>query len=138
MALQRSIEKLSAVPKNNLSLGRFAEDCAVDLLKKSNYKILARNYRTKLGEIDIVATDKDTICFVEVKMRRTERFGSPLDSISRFKQRQISKAALIYLKKNKLLDKKARFDVVSMIYLNNSPQINLIKNAFELEERYAV
>ncbi|MFH1413671.1 MAG: YraN family protein [Candidatus Omnitrophota bacterium] len=124
--------------ENNLSLGRSAEDCAVDLLKKNGYKILARNYRTKLGEIDIVAVDQDTICFVEVKMRRTERFGSPLDSISRFKQRQISKAALVYLQKNKLLNKKARFDVVSMIYLKNSPQINLIKNAFELEERYVV
>ncbi|MFH1355479.1 MAG: YraN family protein, partial [Candidatus Omnitrophota bacterium] len=118
------------MPENNRSLGRSAEDCAAELLKKNAYKILARNYRTKLGEIDIVALDKDTICFVEVKMRRTERFGSPLDSISRFKQRQISKAALIYLKKNKLLNKKARFDVVSMIYLKNSPQINLIKNAF--------
>jgi putative endonuclease len=114
-------------------LGRSGEEAAVVLLKENGYKILARNYKTRLGEIDIVARDKDTLCFVEVKTRLSERFGLPSEAVSRFKQRQISKAALIFLKEKKLLDKKARFDVVSVLYSEKGPKLDIIKNAFELD-----
>ncbi|MCX5703047.1 MAG: YraN family protein [Candidatus Omnitrophica bacterium] len=122
--------------KQNLYLGKHGEEAAVSLLKENGYKILARNYKTKLGEIDIIATDKDTFCFIEVKARSTARFGSPQEAVSRFKQRQISKAALVFLKENNLLDKKARFDVVSVLYSQDSPKIDLIKNAFGLSEQF--
>jgi len=124
------------VPKQHLTLGKSGEELAVALLEKNGYRILARNYKTKLGEIDIVAYDKDTICFVEVKTRHSDKYGMPQEAISGFKQRQISKAALMYLQKNHLLDKNARFDVVSIIYSQNLPKLDLIKDAFELDRNF--
>lgn len=117
-------------------LGKRGEELAAGLLKENGYKILVRNYKTKLGEIDIVASEKDTICFIEVKARQSDRFGLPSEAISGSKQRQISKAALMFLKEKNLLDKKARFDVISVIYSNDKPQLELIKNAFELSSDF--
>lgn len=121
---------------SNISFGRRGEDIAADFLKKNNYKVLKKNYRTKLGEIDIVAENRGTICFIEVKSRHSEKFGSPQEAVFRHKQRQISKAALCYLKENRLLDRRARFDVLSITYEDNNPRIGLIKNAFELAGGY--
>lgn len=122
--------------KENLYLGKGGEEAAVNLLKEKGYKILAKNYKTRLGEIDIIASDKDTLCFIEVKTRASLRFGLPQEAISRFKRRQISKAALNFLKQNNLLDKKARFDVVSAIYSGGSFELGLIQNAFELDKNF--
>lgn len=122
--------------KQHLVFGKSGEEVAVRLLKDNGYKILVRNYKTKLGEIDIVARDRDTICFVEVKTRHSDMFGLPQEAISKFKQRQMAKLALAFLKEKNLLDKKARFDVVSIMYSNDKPSLELIKNAFELDERF--
>jgi putative endonuclease len=124
------------VSKEKIYLGKSGEEKAVELLKEQGYKILARNFRTKLGEIDIIAKDKDTFCFIEVKARRSDRFGFPQEAVLRKKQRQISKAALLYLKENNLLDQKARFDVVSIIYSEDKTKLDLIKNAFELDSSF--
>lgn len=123
--------------KQGLYLGKKGEETAVGLLKDNGYKILLRNYKTKLGEIDIIASDKGTICFIEVKTRQSDRFGSPAEAISSSKQRQISKVALAFLKERKLLDKRARFDVVSILYSKDMPRLDLIKNAFELNNDFA-
>lgn len=117
---------------NNLITGRAGEKLAAELLKKSGYKIIAANYRNKFGEIDIIARDKDTIAFVEVKARSSDKYGLPAEALSAFKQRQIAKTALGYLKEKRLLDKKARFDLVSVLYSGEQPQIQILKNAFEL------
>ena len=122
--------------KESLRLGKTGEDEAVDFLRSCGYKILKRNYKNKLGEIDIIATDKDTVCFVEVKSRTNDRFGLPEEAVNRFKQDQISKVALCYLKENKLFDQSARFDIVS-IDRSRDPSVKIIKNAFELDERYS-
>ena len=124
--------------KQNIYLGKSGEDSALNFLKENGYKILINNYKTRLGEVDIIAYDKDTLCFIEVKTRGSLRFGSPQEAVSHFKQRQISKVALQFLKRNNLLNKKARFDVVSVIYAEDKPAFDLIKNAFELEERYVI
>jgi putative endonuclease len=124
--------------KENLYLGKQGEDLAVIFLKKKGYKILFRNYKTRLGEIDIIALDKGTHCFIEVKTRSSLRFQGPLEAVSYFKQRQISKAALLFLKNNNLLNEKARFDVVSVLHSDNGPKLDLIKNAFELEGTYVI
>jgi len=124
------------VSKQHLYLGSLGEEAAVGLLKENGYKILVRNYKDALGEIDIVARDKDTFCFIEVKTRNSLNFGLPQEAVSRAKQRQISKVALNFLKKNKLLDKKARFDVVSVVYSGDKPQLDLIKDAFDLDPSY--
>ena len=124
--------------KQNIYLGKSGEDSALNFLKENGYKILINNYKTRLGEVDIIAYDKDTLCFIEVKTRGSLRFGSPQEAVSHFKQRQISKVALQFLKRNNLLNKKARFDVVSVIYAEDKPAFDLIKNAFDLEERYVI
>lgn len=125
------------VSKQNLYLGKSGEEKAVGLLKENGYKILVRNYRTRLGEIDIIAKDKGTIAFIEVKTRNSDKFGLPSEAVSGLKQRQISKAALLYLKENRLLDKPARFDVVSIDCGEDKPRLDLIKNAFELDKEFS-
>lgn len=117
-------------------LGKAGEEKAVGLLKDSGYRIISRNYKTKLGEIDIIAFDRDTLCFIEVKTRRSDKFGLPLEAISVFKQRQISKVALEFLKEKKLLEKKSRFDVISVLLSEDKPRLDLIKDAFELHEDF--
>ncbi|KPK97680.1 MAG: hypothetical protein AMJ95_07760 [Omnitrophica WOR_2 bacterium SM23_72] len=124
--------------KRNVCLGQRGENSAAGFLKENGYKILLKNFKTRLGEIDIIGMDQDTYCFIEVKTRNSLRCGQPQEAVSLFKQRQMSRAALLFLKENQLLDAKARFDVVSIIYCDNAPKFDLIKNAFELEETYVV
>ena len=124
--------------KRNVCLGHRGEELAAGFLKENGYKILCRNFKTRLGEIDIIGRDQDTYCFIEVKTRNSLRCGEPQEAVSIFKQRQMSRAALLFLKENRLLNAKARFDVVSINYLDNVPTFDLIKNAFELEETYVV
>lgn len=124
------------MPEDNLSLGALAERRAEEFLKANGYKILHRNYRTKLGEVDIVAKDKDIFCFVEVKCRLSDKFGKGFEAVAGKKQNQIAKAALSFLKEKKLMDRSARFDVVSLDGYGSEEKITLIKNAFELNARF--
>jgi len=121
------------VSKERIRLGKCGEEVAADFLKEQGYKILARNYKSHFGEIDIIAWDKDTLCFVEVKTRRSQRFGTPQEAVTVSKQRQIARSALSFLKEKALLNKKARFDVVSILSLKDETKRELIKDAFELE-----
>ena len=114
------------MPKDRIAFGKEGEKLEADFLKNQGYKILRLNYKTKLGEIDIIAWDQDTICFIEVKTRQSDKFGLPQEAVSWRKQAQISKTAIIYLKENKLLDKKARFDVVSALNSDKGLEFNLI------------
>jgi putative endonuclease len=112
--------------------GEKGEAIAERHLKKKGYKILERNYRTKLGEIDIIAKDKKTIVFVEVKTRRSWQFGNPKGAVTPAKQRKISMVALQYLKTIDRHNTRARFDVVAVTATRDTPQIEIIRNAFEL------
>ena len=112
--------------------GKESESVAVRYLKKNGYKVLEQNYRNKIGEIDIIAKDKKTLVFVEVKATRTDSFGSPKWAVTPKKQRKISMVALYYLKDTKQNKVKARFDVVAISSSQDNPRIELIKNAFEL------
>lgn len=112
--------------------GRESESIAIKYLKRNGYKILEQNYRTKLGEIDIIAKDKESLVFVEVKARKSTRFGNPKWAVTYKKQQKISMVALCYLKATKQSNVKARFDVVAISLAKKSPQIEIIKNAFEL------
>ena len=112
--------------------GEQGESLAVWYLKKNGYKILEQNYRTNLGEIDIIAREKKTLVFVEVKSRRSIRYGSPKWAVTPKKQRTISMVALSYLKATKQTDARARFDVVTIISNQDQPQIEIVKNAFDL------
>ncbi len=116
------------------AIGHRGEDLAVSFLEKQGYLILERNFRSKFGEIDIIAKDKDTICFVEVKTRQDEDILSLLESVSFFKQRKLIKTAYYYFKLKHLNDPKARFDVVAInLDAKEDEQIKIIKNAFGLE-----
>ena len=112
--------------------GRKSESLAVKHLKRKGYKILEQNFRTKMGEIDIIAKDKGVIVFVEVKARRSDRFGDPKWAVTFKKQKKISMAALQYLKATEQSNTSARFDVVSIDSSGDKPTIEVVKNAFEL------
>ena len=112
--------------------GKKSENLAVWYLKKIGYKIIEQNYRTPLGEIDIIAKEKKTIVFVEVKSRRSIRYGNPKWAVTPKKQRKISMVALQYLKSIRQTDAKARFDVVAITSNRDEPRIEIVKNAFEL------
>ncbi|KKL60264.1 hypothetical protein LCGC14_2207050 [marine sediment metagenome] len=108
------------------------ENLAKKFLKKNGYKILKRNYVSKNGEIDIVAYDRGTIAFVEVKTRLSESFGPPELAITNKKRSKIIRTALNYLITNKIEEMDYRFDVVSILFKkdSNNPNIELLKNAF--------
>jgi len=114
--------------------GKEGESVAVRHLLKSGYLILAQNYRTRYGEIDIIAKDGNTLVFVEVKSRRNESFGNPKYAVTFKKRQKMSMAALDYLKTTKQSNIKARFDVVAICSgkENPEPDIEIIRNAFEL------
>jgi putative endonuclease len=118
--------------KERLSLGKKGEDLAIAQLRALKYKILERNYKCALGEIDIIAREKDTLVFVEVKTRTTRDFGGPAAAVNERKQRQLSKVALTYLNQKKITEMPARFDVVAVELIPPAPQIEVIRNAFEL------
>jgi putative endonuclease len=112
-------------------LGERGERLAEDFLKAKGYKILERNFRIKLGEIDLVARDGDCVCFIEVKTRAS--FDTPQEAVSLPKQRKLVRIAYAYLKmKFDAIDVRARFDVVGIEDNGQGPaRIELIENAFE-------
>ena len=112
--------------------GQRSELLAVHYLKLQGYRILETNYRADAGEIDIIARDKKTIVFVEVKARSSGRFGSPKAAVTPAKQRKISMAALEYLKRTDQTGARARFDVVAIDTAAGTPAIEVVKNAFAL------
>lgn len=117
----------------NLDVGKCGEEIAVNYLKGCKYKILERNYRPRCGEVDIIAREGKTFVFIEVKTRRNDSYGPPQLSVTQFKQRQISKAALVYLTSKKIENEPARFDVIAICLRGqDKPLIDHIRNAFDL------
>lgn len=121
-----------------LTLGKTGETLAVNHLKRLGYEILARNYRVRSGEVDIVARDCGTIVFVEVKTRAGTRFGRPAESVTIAKQRKLGMVAQEYLGCHGLHGLPARFDVVGVLFARSaatgaaSAKIEVFKDAFEL------
>lgn len=112
-------------------LGRRGEDLAVAELERRGYAILARRYRTRFGEIDIVAEGQGYVVFVEVKARRTARCGTAAESVSWWKQRRIAAMALDYLSWVDRLNDPCRFDVVAIDGLGtDSVDVQVIEDAF--------
>ena len=113
--------------------GAEGERAAAEFLKAQGYRILARNYRTRWGEIDLIAEDGRTLVFVEVKARRDDRFGGPGAAITPAKQARIARLAQQYLAWRRLGDRLCRFDVVMI--LGDDPKtrrIELLTGAFEV------
>ena len=113
------------------ALGHDGETAAISYLQTRGFAILETNYRTRIAEIDIIAKDKDRICFIEVKTRRSLRKGLPRESVTRSKQKKIILGASFYLKQTNQMDPRVRFDVVEVYKKNDGFDIYLIKNAFQ-------
>lgn len=109
-------------------LGNRGEELAVKYLKKRGFKILERNFRTPLGEIDIIAEDRQILVFVEVKTRSDDSFGHPFEAVDNRKRERMKRIALLYLKDSGM-ERPVRFDVVS-VELRDGERINHIVEAF--------
>ena len=105
---------------------------AINRIKKLGYRYITRNYRCPLGEIDIIAREGDCLVFIETKTRRGRSTGYAKEAVTERKKRQLSKAALAYMKANDCCDCKARFDVVAVTLHEGIEHIELVKNAFDL------
>ncbi len=118
----------------NKLMGSCGEDAACQFLKKKKYRIIERNYKNKFGEIDIIASDKENLIFVEVKTRSSVEFGNPSQAVNYSKQQRIIRAAKMYLASNPT-ELNIRFDVIE-VFAGMLPEefsldeINHIENAF--------
>jgi putative endonuclease len=114
----------------NRLLGERGERAAARHLKRQGMRIVLRGYRTEQGEIDLVARDRDILVFVEVKARRQ---GVPAEAVTLEKQRRLTNVAFQFMRKYQLLEVRSRFDVVAIVWPDDStpPQIEHFRNAFE-------
>jgi len=113
-------------------LGIKGENLAVTFLKKKGYRIIARNYKTFFGEVDIIAQDGNTIVFTEVKTRTDELFGRPFEAVNKKKRHKMKNVALLYMKGIER-NVAVRFDVISIFYRENGEkEIEHIMDAFEV------
>lgn len=137
-SLSAWLPRLRTTKNSTEKLGLLGEKAAAKYLRRKGYRIIAHSHRQRLGEIDLIAIDRDCLVFVEVKTWRSDDFADPSEAVDLRKQERITRAALIYLKKKKLLDRPARFDVISLVWPADSgsdqpsqPRIRHFENAFE-------
>ena len=131
MDIFKYVNKLFNTKTNEVPYNGFeGEQIACKFLKKCGYKVIEKNYRCKFGEMDIIAVEKNVLCFIEVKSRKSSEYGLPEEYVDKRKQEKLIKTSLIYslAKQSGIPDR--RFDVVS-VDLNNL-DCRVIKNAFEV------
>jgi len=114
------------------ALGKTGEDLAVEELERRGYVILARRYRTRRGEIDVVARDGDTTVFVEVKARVTAECGTAAEAVTAAKQRRLASMAVDFLARKRLMDRPCRFDVVAIDGAGADRTITVYCSAFDV------
>ena len=125
---------MSVTPDSRQQTGKEGEDLAVRFLKKLGYEIVVRNFRAERAEIDVVCRDPERdgeLVFVEVKTRKSEEYGDPLDAVSTRKISHVKRAAEAYLYLHDLDDAPCRIDVVSIRMAGNQPLIEYFKDAVE-------
>ena len=115
---------------NKRTKGIDGESLAVVFLQQKGFAIVERNFRFGHGEIDIIAREGSVLVFVEVKTRHSSKFGSPEESVTDAKQHQLRQAAEGYLHSKELEEQRCRFDVISISYQGERPEIRHIENAF--------
>ncbi len=120
-------------PDNRQSLGKLGEDLACDELQRRGYEILERRYRTRFGEIDIVARVGGVLVFVEVKTRAGQDFGGSAAAVTGWKQRRVAQMAVDFVARRRLHDSPCRFDVVAIDMLHGRPRIEVYPHAFEAD-----
>ncbi len=113
---------------NNRAVGTQFEEKAANHLKKNGYQILQKNFRCKIGEIDLIAKDGEYLCFIEVKYRSALTKGFPAEAITVNKIRRITRTAQFFMLQHKIpQDTPCRFDAVVIL----DQEISIIKNAFD-------
>ncbi len=113
------------------ALGKSGEEAAIAYLKKKKFRVVQRGFRFHRGEIDIIAHDRDTLVFIEVKTRQSSEFGLPEESVTPLKQQQIRRLAEAYLAMNNLPNVPCRFDILSLFYSEKDGyQIRHLQDAF--------
>jgi putative endonuclease len=117
--------------RRKIVTGKTGEGIASGFLTQNGYQILDVNYRCPIGEIDIVARERDELVFVEVKTRKSSAMGYPEQAVGTAKQKKMSQLALWYLRDKKVGDAPVRFDVVAILLLPSGNDIRLIRNAFD-------
>jgi putative endonuclease len=117
------------------ALGKAGEDLACRELERRGYAIVARRYRARRGELDIIARDGATLVFVEVKAREDLRFGGGADAITPLKRWRMAQVALDYLARHHVPECPCRFDVVSIHFEAGEPVFELFQNAFDVVSR---
>jgi putative endonuclease len=112
--------------------GNDGERRAAKFLRRAGFRILARQYANRFGEVDLIALDGETVVFVEVKSRRSEAAGHPVEAVTHEKQKRLTRIALTYLKRRRWLERSARFDVVAVLWPQDAkePQILHYRDAF--------
>jgi putative endonuclease len=113
-----------------LAFGKYGEDLACEELERRGYRVIARRYRTRSGELDIVAQDGDCLVFIEVKARQDGSFGDPEEAVTLLKQQKLVWMATDYLARNDLADVACRFDVVGINTGTTPPTVTVIADAF--------
>lgn len=114
--------------------GKFIEDKVCHYLQEQGLQLLKRNFLCKLGEIDLIMQDKDTLVFLEVRYRRSTDYGDGLESITPYKQRRIISAAEIYCNKHNIHENiPCRFDVFAVAPAQNQLKVHWIKDAFQVD-----
>ncbi len=120
--------------KSRIEQGQEAEQRAAEYLCRQGLKPLARNYRCRSGEIDLIMQSHDSLVFVEVRFRRHTGFGGAAASVDRRKQQRLLATAQYYLQKNQAFNQPCRFDVVAVVPGSDGTlSFDWIKNAFELD-----
>ena len=114
----------------NKQKGSAGELSAYRYLRQHGYKIVARNYRKRFGEVDLIGWDGDTLAFIEVKSRTSQVRGRPEEAVHRTKQKQICRVAREYRSRNHLYDINYRFDIVSIEGMTGQEHVELLKGAF--------
>ena len=114
-----------------IALGNAGEDLACAELERRGYAIIARRYRRRGGELDIIARDGKTMVFVEVKAREGRAFGEACEAVTAYKRRTITRLALDYLVRHRLTECACRFDVVSIHFESGTPVIDVYRHAFD-------
>ena len=119
----------------HLSLGRRGEMVAWGFLTRNGYRILEKNFRCPIGEIDVIAVKQRRIAFIEVKTRAGEDYGRPEEAVHQVKRKKLTQLAKWYLKQTGQSEKPAYFAVVAVAWHGaGEPEIHLIENAFDAED----
>ena len=116
---------------SRVAQGTAAEDLALHYLEARGLTLVTRNFRCRTGELDLIMRDGEQLVFVEVRSRRDSRYGTPAESVTRTKQQRLLRAAALYLQRQRL-DLPCRFDVVAILQPAGEPQVEWIRDAFQL------